>query len=353
MTIKDVARRAGVGIATVSRTLHHSSQVSPETAARVLQVIEELGYRPNSTAQSLVSGRSHMLGLVVSDITNPFFPELVKGFEEVALANGYDVLVASTDYDPARTAMCVQRMIERKIDGVAIMTSEVDPSLSDTFARRKVPLVFLDVGKVGKGVSNVKVDYGVGIAQAVEHLSGLGHHRIAFISGPSLLASARERRDAFLMRLDDPHSHPRREILIEEGDHRVEGGLRAMLRLLQRAPQPTAVIGSNDLTAIGALRAIRQCGLRVPQDISVVGFDDIQMAEFTEPPLTTVRLVRTEVARLACNALVQSIATHGNGAEFRMSTDLVVRCSTARAIQPVERISATPEPDTADKCHDN
>ena len=343
MTIKDVAKRAGVGIATVSRTLHGSSQVSPETAARVLKVVEELGYQPNTTAQSLVSGRSLMLGLVVSDITNPFFPELVKGFEDVALQNGYDVLVASTNYEPARTALCVRRMIERKIDGVAIMTSEVDPSLTDTLARRKVPLVFLDVGRVGKGVSNVKVDYGEGIAQAVEHLSGLGHTRIAFISGPQLLASARERRDMFIARLQDP-SGPRREVLIEEGNHRVDGGLEAMRRLLQRETRPTAVIASNDLTAIGAMRAIRQQGLRVPEDISVVGFDDIQMAEFTEPPLTTVRLLRTEVARLACDALLQSIRTHGAGVEFHMGTALVVRSSTAEALQP--RDPCLPETDS-------
>lgn len=343
-TIKDVAKRARVGIATVSRTLHGSSQVSPETAARVLKVVEELGYRPDTNAQSLASGRSRMLGLVVSDITNPFFPELIKGFEDVALQNGYDVFVASTNYDPARTALCVQRMIERKIDGVAIMTSEVDPSLTDTFARRKVPLVFLDVGTVGKGVSNVKVDYGGGITQAVEHLRGLGHQRIAFISGPSGLESARERRDAFVRCMEGGCSGACREIAIEEGNHRVDGGLEAMLRLLERAPRPTAVIASNDLTAIGAMRAIRQRGLRVPEDISVVGFDDIQMAEFTEPPLTTVRLLRTEVARLACDALVQSMRTHGAGVEFRMGTTLVVRCSTARALRPLDQFPSETDP---------
>ncbi len=332
MTIKDVAKRAGVGIATVSRTLHGSPQVSPGTAARVVKAVEELGYRPNTNAQSLASGRSHMLGLMVSDITNPFFSELVKGFEDVSLHNGYDVLVASTNYDPARTALCVRRMIERKIDGVAIMTSEVDPSLEDIFAGRKVPLVFLDVGRVRKGVSNVKVDYGGGITQAVQHLHDLGHHRIAFISGPELLESARERRDAFVRRMEESRSCTRHKILIEESNHRVDGGLKAMLRLLESTPPPTAVVASNDLTAIGAMRAIRQRGLRVPEDISVVGFDDIQMAEFTEPALTTVRLLRTEVARLACDALVQSIRTRGTGAEFRVVTDLVVRCSTARAI---------------------
>jgi LacI family transcriptional regulator len=323
MTIKDVAKRAGVGIATVSRTLHNSPRLNPDTAARVRKAIEELGYRPNINAQSLVSGHSRMLGLVVSDITNPFFPELIKGFEEVALQNGYDVLVASTNYDPARTALSVRRMIERKIDGVAIITSEVDPSLAEGFSRRRVPLVFLDVGKIGKDVSNVKVDYAYGIAQAVAHLQSLGHSRIGFISGPLRLESVRERRDAFLAQLGDG------EAMLEEGDHKVDGGLQAMLRLLERRPRPTAVVASNDLTAIGALRAIRQCGLRVPEDVSVVGFDDIQMAEFTEPPLTTVRLLRTEVACAACDALLQLIRTPGVGAEFRVGTSLVVRASTA------------------------
>jgi DNA-binding LacI/PurR family transcriptional regulator len=322
MTIKDVAKRAGVGIATVSRTLHNSPRLNPETAARVRKAIEELGYRPNINAQSLVSGHSRMLGLVVSDITNPFFPELIKGFEEVALQNGYDVFVASTNYDPARTALSVRRMIERKIDGVAIITSEVDPSLAEGFSRRRVPLVFLDVGKIGRDVSNVKVDYAYGIAQAVAHLQSLGHSRIGFISGPLRLESVRERRDAFLAQLGDG------EAMLEEGDHKVDGGLQAMLRLLERSPRPTAVVASNDLTAIGALRAIRQCGLRVPEDVSVVGFDDIQMAEFTEPPLTTVRLLRTEVACAACDALLQLIRTPGVGAEFRVGTSLVVRAST-------------------------
>ena len=329
VTIKDVAKRAGVGMATVSRTLHGSSHVSPETAARVRTVIEKLGYQPNTNAQSLASGRSYMLGLMVSDITNPFFSELVKGFEDVAVQNGYDVFVASTNYEPARTALCVRRMVERKIDGVAIMTSEIDPSIEETFARRKVPLVFLDVGTVRKGVSNVKVDYAGGIVQAVEHLGGLRHRRIAFISGPEFLASARERSDAFVARMERLGLGARGEIAIEEGNHRVDGGMDAMLRVLRRVPRATAVIASNDLTAIGAMRAIRQRGLRVPEDISVIGFDDIQMAEFTEPSLTTVRLLRTEVARLACLALTKSIKTHGVGAEFPVSTSLVIRCSTA------------------------
>jgi LacI family transcriptional regulator len=197
------------------------------------------------------------------------------------------------------------------------------------FSRRRVPLVFLDVGKIGRDVSNVKVDYARGIAQAVEHLQSLGHSRIGFISGPLRLDSVLERRDAFLAQLRLHPGGVEPEAMLEEGNHKVDGGLEAMLHLLGRTPRPTAVVASNDLTAIGALRAIRQCGLRVPEDISVVGFDDIQMAEFTEPPLTTVRLLRTEVASAACDALLQLIQTPGTGAEFRVGTSLVIRASTA------------------------
>lgn len=328
MTIEQVAKRAGVSISTVSRTVHGSGQVDPETAKRVWAAIEELDYRPNTNAQSLVSGRSRMLGLVVSDITNPFFPELIHGFQDLALQNGYDVLVNSTNYDNSRTALCVRRMIDRKVDGVAIMTSEMDRSLTEQFASRKVPLVFLDVGGVGQRVSNIKVDYRQGITQAVDHLRSLGHSRVAFISGPMHLKSARLRRDAFLdcLKQRDLETNPG---LIEEGNHKIDGGLSAITRLLQRPNPPTAVLASNDLTAIGVLRGARQAGLRVPQDLSVVGFDDIDMAQFTEPLLTTVRLQRSELASLACNALLQSMSGDANGAEFTMGTYLIIRESTA------------------------
>ena len=325
MTIKEVAARAGVGIATVSRTLHNSSKVNPETAARVLRAMRELGYRPNTAAQSLVSGRSRMLGLVVSDITNPFFPELIQGFQDQALQHGYDVFIASTGYNSSRMAHCVGRMIERTIDGVAIMTSEIEPGVTAQFANRNVPLVFLDVGKTGVGVSNIRIDYAGGITDAVNHLRHLGHRHIAFISGPMALKSARERRAAFLNTLRDAGL----EEVVEEGNHKVDGGLRAMTRLLQQSRMPTAVLTSNDLTAIGALSGIRARGLRVPEDISVVGFDDIAMAEFTEPPLTTVRLSREELAHVACDALLQAIKGDRIGMEFRMRTQLIVRSSTA------------------------
>jgi DNA-binding LacI/PurR family transcriptional regulator len=333
MSIREVAKRARVSIATVSRTINNPSAVDPATAERVRRAVNELRYFPDSQARSLVSGRSRILGLIVSDITNPFFPELVKGFEDVAIHHGYEIMVSSTNYDSARMALCVRRLLERKVEGVAIMTSEMDQPLIDQLVRRKVPTVFLDVGSVHALISNIQVDYASGIKEAVQHLLDLGHTRIGFISGPLSLKSACIRRTAFLECLTRT-GILEDEQLVTEGDHTIDGGLDAMTRLLESTKPPTAVLASNDLTAIGALRAVRSKGRRVPEDVSVIGFDDIHFAEFTEPPLTTVALSRRELADKAIRALLQHIepdeaGSAAHGAEYTVTPVLVVRQSTA------------------------
>jgi LacI family transcriptional regulator len=331
-TIHDVARRARVSITTVSRAINSPALVEPETAKRVWKAIEELKYYPNSQARSLVSGRSRILGLIVSDITNPFFPELVQGFEDVVVQHGYDILVSSTNYDSGRMALCVRRMLERKVEGVAIMTSEMDESLIELLARRNVPTVFLDVVTPRPHVSNVVVDYTTGIQQAVDHLVGLNHRRIGFISGPLGLKSAQIRRTAF-MDCMIRYGIIEDESLVRVGDHKVQGGVSAMNELLALPEHPTAVLASNDLTAVGMISAIRRAGLSVPDDISVVGFDDIWLAEFTEPPLTTVRLSRKLVAEQACKALLSELdPSLGEPVqdEYLVPTQLIVRESTCK-----------------------
>jgi DNA-binding LacI/PurR family transcriptional regulator len=305
MNIKAVAKRANVSTATVSRTMNGSAKVSPQTAERVRRAIEALNFYPNTNARALGSGRSSLYGLIISDITNPFFPELVKAFDDIAVMHGQEVLIANTNYDPERMKICVTRMLQRKVDGVAIMTSEMDDRLVEVFSRRHIPLVFLDTGTPSPGVSCVRIDYSAGIDAAVHHLIELGHKRIAFISGPMRLASARMRYKAFMEstardRLD---ANPN---LIQEGNHRVDGGHDAMKRILNSKARPTAVMASNDLTAIGAMGAIAEAGLRVPEDISVVGYDDIQLSAFTMPPLTTVSLPRAEIANAAFRALLNA-----------------------------------------------
>lgn len=328
MNIKEVARLAKVSTATVSRTINGSDKVTPETAERVRKAIETLKFYPNTNARALGSGRSSLYGLIISDITNPFFPELVKSFEDIAVQYGQEVLVANTNYDPHRMEVCVSRMLQRKVDGVAIMTSEIAEHLIDEFNSRKIPLAFLDTATPQKGISNILVDYTAGIDAAVEHLLELGHKTIGFIAGPMSLASARIRKRAFInalkrndLKLDTQ--------FIEEGNHRTDGGHEAMLRLLDHKAHPTAVIASNDLTAIGAMGAVFERGLRIPQDISIVGFDDIDLSAFTQPALTTVRLSRQEIAKMAFRALYNTYQTGATkGAEYTIQPNLIVRKST-------------------------
>ena len=336
MNIKAVAKRAKVSTATVSRTMNGSAKVSPRTAERVRQAIEALNFYPDTNARALGSGRSSLYGLIISDITNPFFPELVKSFEDIAVVHGQEVLIANTNYDPERMKICVTRMLQRKVDGVAIMTSEMDDRLVETFSQRKIPLVFLDTGTPGPGVSCVRIDYSSGINAAMTHLIGLGHRRIAFISGPLQLASARMRYKAFMQSSERDHldSNP---ALIQEGNHRVDGGHDAMVRILASGARPTAVMASNDMTAIGAMGAIAEAGLRVPDDISVIGFDDIQLSAFTMPPLTTVSLPRAEIANAAFRALLNAQQSDEpkpvQGEEHMVLPTFVLRKSTGPAPQ--------------------
>jgi DNA-binding LacI/PurR family transcriptional regulator len=334
MNIKAVAKRANVSTATVSRTMNGSAKVSPRTAERVRRAIEALNFYPNTNARALGSGRSSLYGLIISDITNPFFPELVKAFEDIGIKHGKEVLIANTNYDPERMEHCVVRMLQRKVDGLAIMTSEMEERFVEVFSRRNIPLVFLDAGTPGPGISYIHIDYQTGVAAALDHLTGLGHRSIAFLSGPHRLASARYRLNAF-RKYAAKHNLPVTAAMIQEGDHRVEGGHAAMQRVFASGARPTAVFASNDLTAIGALGAIAEAGLRVPQDISVVGCDDIQLSAYTMPPLTTVSFPRAEIANAAFRALLD--ARDGGatqpvaGATHTIHPTLILRKSTGPA----------------------
>jgi LacI family transcriptional regulator len=330
MNIAEIARRANVSTATVSRTLNQSGPVKAATARKVWRAVTALNYYPNSHARALVSGRSRLIGLIVSDITNPFFPELIRSFEKLAADHQYDLLVTSTDYETTRMTACLRRMLERKVDGVAMMTSEMDMGLIGELSRRGVPIVFMDVGQIGPKMSHVSIDYGNGIHQAVDHLVELGHSRMAFISGPLELHSARTRRQAFVdgMREHGLKPEPR---LIREGTHTAEGGEKAMTALLKLKRLPTAVVCSNDWTAIGALHAITHAGLRVPADISVVGFDDIPLVSYTTPALTSVRMSAAAVGATAFNAIFSLIGgERPEGAVYQVPTRLVARESTAK-----------------------
>jgi LacI family transcriptional regulator len=331
MDIREIARKAKVSTATVSRAINHVPTVDPQLAKRVWKVVDELGYYPNTQARALVLGRSRIFGLIVSEITNPFFPEIVQTFENLAVENNYEILLTSTVHDPKRMESSVRRMIERRVDGVAILTFGMEETLIEHLRFRKVPLVFVDVGPDVPGIANIRINYQNGIRQAVQHLAALRHTRIAFVTGPLQLKSALARRDAFKASMMEIGLSPD---LIVVGDHRMEGGMRALIELNSLSDRPTAVLCSNDMTAIGVLREAYDQNIKIPDDLSVVGFDDIRLAEFTIPPLTTVQMSQHELAKIAFQALLNEVESEPPLQErrkYELTTSLVLRRSTALA----------------------
>jgi DNA-binding LacI/PurR family transcriptional regulator len=330
--IRTVAALAKVSIATVSRTINGSPAVSERLSKRVWQAIEHLNYFPNTHARSLVSGRSRILGIIVENITNPFFPELIQSFEEIAVAHGYEILVSSSNSNAAVLTACVRRMLERKVEGVAVMTFGQEEPLLDRLVHNDIPMVLAEFKLDAPKSSTILLDYTTGIHAAINHLAELGHEKIAFLAGPHKLHSAVTRENDFRAAMQDA-GLPIHKKWIIECDHTLKGGVAGFEKLHALPARPTAILCSNDMTAIGVLRAAYKEGLRVPQDLSVIGLDDIAFAEFTLPPLTTIRMSRTDLARAAFEALRQQAEDPGNAKmqrEFLVSTSLVVRESTAR-----------------------
>jgi len=346
-----VAKRAGVSIATVSRTINGRASVTPHLARRVWRAIDELGFYPDTQARGLVSGHSRTFGLIISDITNPFFPEIVQGFEDLAVQHNYEILTSSTVNDPGRMALSVRRMIERSVEGVAVVTFGMEGELLNDLRSRRVPLVFIDVGPALPKVSNIRIDYLHGIRQAVQHLAALRHERIAFISGPMTQRSALARLQAFSQAMKEIGLRMN-ESWVVEGNHTMEGGMAAAQKILAMPEGPTAVLCSNDITAIGVMRESFRQDVRIPQDLSVIGFDDIRIARFMIPPLTSVRMSQIEIAELAFTALlvdVQRQTASPNGSEYLLQTTLVLRKSTStpgnvRKIARSENLAETRTP---------
>ena len=319
--------------------MNQVASVDRKLAARVKAAVAELGYTPNSQARALVSGKSRLVGLIVSEITNPFFPELIQSFELAAVERGYEVLIGSTNYSPARMAQCIRRMVERKVEGVAVMTFGMDEELLQELSRREIPVVSVGSTQALASASSIEVDYSQGIQEAVQHLAALGHREIAFISGSLKLRAASLRQAAWLAAMARIGIKPPETIAVE-GDHTMEGGFAAAGVLFGRRKALTAILCSNDMTAIGVLHAAYDHGLRIPKDLSIVGFDDIHMARFTVPPLTSIRMACADLATATLNALPLFSAGNATAAiaeSLLIPTRLVVRQTSG----PPRRTAAT------------
>ena len=331
LTLREIARLAKVSTATVSRAINRVPTVDPVLARRIRKVIEKEGYFPNTSARALVRGHSRSLGLIVSEITNPFFPEIVQTFAKLGVQHDYEILLSSIDHDPRLLETTARQMIERRVGGVAILTFGDELPLIDALTARNVPVFVVDADSSGPLLKTVQIDYEHGIRQAVQHLAALGHQRIAFIGGPRDLKTATIRRSAVEKCMEEIGLELLPELFVD-GDHSIEAGMKALSALAAMPDRPSAVLCSNDMTAIGVMRAAFDLCLNIPQDLSVVGFDDIRLAQFMAPPLTTVQMSQTEIAQLSFSALLDSLepTRHGNGRQmYSMKTNLILRQSTA------------------------
>lgn len=335
-TITDVANTAGVSKSTVSRVLNGTAEYMREdTRQRVLEAIAELSYRPSSVARSLVSKRTLTAGILVSDVGNPFYPEVIHGVEDVALGRGYDIFLCNTNYDLERGKQCIRSLADKQVDGVLIMSSSMSDEWVQELVKNNIPAIVLDwPAQTGEGViGNININFEPGIRAVVDHLVEIGHRHFAHISGPQHLWTTRLRQDAFLKSVA-AHGIDPEMVVIVEGDLHIEGGRQGLAQLLTTRPHPTAVFTANDLMAVGVVRAARAYNLRVPEDLSVVGLDDIWLVADMEPPLTTVVLPRYEIGQMAMQMLLEVLQDSkkfppGSVYSRQVETHLVIRRSTA------------------------
>jgi LacI family transcriptional regulator len=323
-TIKDVAQKAGVSVATVSYVLNDSRKVRPATEQRVLWAAKELGYLPNTAARSLAVGRSTIVGLVVPDIGNPFFPEVTKAFQEEANLSGMEAIVMNTNNDPHRTRSTVERLLALQVQGTAFLTTQVDGPVKEFVTKRGMSAVYFGAGAAGANIANVDIELRQGILEAVNHLAQLGHRKVGFVGGPADGAFARRRKEAFL----EAALAIGLDTRVVDSDFTVQGGYFSCSKLLAGF-DATAVMAANDLMAIGALHYAYDRQISVPAALSVIGFDDITFAQFTQPALTTVAVPRAEIGRVAFQSLWTLIHDSSGGSNYEVKTNLVVRQTTA------------------------
>ncbi|MCX5108126.1 LacI family transcriptional regulator [Streptomyces sp. NBC_00378] len=305
-SIKDVAAQAGVSVATVSRVLNSHPSVSPDARTRVLAAVDALGYRPNAVARSLRTDQTRTLGLVISDVLNPYFTELARFVEEEARALGYSVIIGNADERPELQDHHVRTLLDRRIDGLLVSPADGDSPLMADVARAGTPMVFVDRWMPGVDVPVVRADGRHAIRDLVAHLYALGRRRLAIIAGPAATTTGDERVEAFREALR-AHELGLPEVYIGQGDFQADSGRRVTEGFLALPEPPEIVFAADNLMALGALDAIRAAGLRVPQDIGLAAFDDIPWFVHTDPPITAIAQPTGELGRAAVRALVDIV----------------------------------------------
>jgi LacI family transcriptional regulator, galactose operon repressor len=339
VTLRDVAIRAGVHPATASRALNPETRilVSEDTARRVLDAAEALGYSPNPVARSLRTRRSHTVGVLIPDLNNPLFPPMVRGLEDRLAAAGYVALIGNTDSDDRRERMVFDQMRARHVDGLVLATARLHHPLLAEAARAEIPVVLINRLAQDYSFPSVSVDNERGVRMAVSHLAGLGHRRIAHIAGPQEMSTGLSRYRGFVTAMESSGLPVDSDLVVFAKAFTVEEGVRCARLLLDHGAGPdgsagcTAIAAGNDMLAVGCYAALDEAGLSCPEDISVVGFNDMPFIDRLRPPLTTIRFPHYQVGTEAAQLLLERIAEHAGPVKILyLAPELIVRGSTAR-----------------------
>ncbi|WP_018133516.1 LacI family DNA-binding transcriptional regulator [Effusibacillus pohliae] len=321
-TIKDVAKLAGVAVSTASYALNNSGLVSSDTRKKVLDAARRLNYQPSGIARDLKSNKTNTVGLILPDLSGPFYSELIKGIQDVTIANGYDLIAVSSIGGKNSTA--AKFLKEKRADGVIILASNIDENLISDAARKDMPVVLLDKRIEAEYVLNIQVDNEGGAYKAVEHLVSLGRNEIAYLSGPSNSFDNSKRFEGYKKALRD-HGIPFSGHLLYQGNFTKEGGNHAAKLMLLQNRLPEAIFAANDEMAIGAMEVLKQAGINIGQEIAIVGFDDIQLAEYVQPPLTTIRQPMREMGSLAAQQIFRALNGDFSSNFILLETELIIR----------------------------
>ncbi len=333
-TVIDVAKRAGVSAITVSRVINRSGYVSEETRKRVEAAADDLGYLQNSLARSLRSSRTNTIGLIVSDITNPFFTNLARGVEDIASDAGFTVIFCNTDESTDEEEKYTQVLLKKQVDGFLLVPTHSSPHSIQMIQKRDIPLVIIDRWVPEVQVDSVRCDSEDGSYQLTRLLLSLGHRNIAVISGPKDVSTAIDRVNGYCKALEEA-GLPFLENYVRYGDFVQSSGYELTKRLLALDPRPTAIFGANNFIGIGVLKALNAAGIKVPEDVSVVAFDDLPEPMVVFPFLTVASQPSYEMGCRATRLLLDRLANRAKG-EFQqvvLPTEVIVRGSTAQVIK--------------------
>jgi LacI family transcriptional regulator, repressor for deo operon, udp, cdd, tsx, nupC, and nupG len=327
-TIHDVAARAGVSTATVSRTLASPDQVSDEARARVLQAIKATGYTPNMAARNLRARRSMMVLVVVPNIANAFFAEILRGIDDELVENGYGIIIGNLDNRREREARYVDLVFARQVDAVLLMSGRIPAGNGRLMSEAGVPLATICVHISDSGFASVMVDDEFASRKVVDHLVGLGHRRFGYVSGPLENRNEIGRRGGFIAGLSAAGLDPG-QAHYWQGDFMIGSGVGAAREFLALTERPTAVYAVSDSMAISFMKTVMEGGVRVPEDLSIVGFDGIDFSEFVTPTLTTIQQPRHEIGRTGARVLLEAIAKSAPPRSVKLAAPLIIRDSTA------------------------